>query len=243
VPIAVLERVTATLLRAEARGEPLHAAALTFLLRRYAQTGREEMRPALEEGLAVGLDALRAEAAPLSRCEWLDMLLHATPMTDDHRIDEALRTAMPSLVEDLERFVRMRYEPGEGLVGSDAAVQVGCGSALLSVFAATGRLPYAMLAEELLQVVRRRWWDEAHGAFSADVIVNCRAARLCCQIATLHGDPDYRDVAVVALGVDYRRDASRALASIAAEAADEAASAAQYGLAVLDWLALANELQ
>ena len=38
--------------------------------------------------------------------------------------------------------------------------------ALLTAYAVTGRLPYTMLADDLMQFARRCWWDDEQGGFS-----------------------------------------------------------------------------
>jgi transketolase len=213
-------------------------AAVTFLLRHYAVSGRGDLRPSIEEGLARALDAVQEERDPLRRCEWLELLLHAAGMSDDHRIDQAVRAAVPALVDDLEAIVRARYEPGEGLLDGDLAAHARLGGALLTAFSLSGRLPYAMLAEELLRFARRTWWDESRGAFTGDVPANCAAARLCSRLAQLHDDPEYVRSAIIAADADYARDAARVLESIDSTAILDAAQRAAYGLALLDWFAL-----
>ena len=69
-----LDRITTVLLDRAGGDEALGPSALTFLLRRYADTGREELRDSVENGLTRALDAVLHERDPVRRCEWLDML-------------------------------------------------------------------------------------------------------------------------------------------------------------------------
>ena len=66
---------------------------------------------------------------------------------------------MPAAIDELERVVGGSYRPGDGLVRDRDGIRVRGSvgdhvrgaSALLTAFELTGRLPYAMLAEELMQ--------------------------------------------------------------------------------------------
>jgi hypothetical protein len=113
-------------------------------------------------------------------------------------------------------------------------------SALLTAFERTGRLPYSMLAEELIQAERRGPWDDG------DLPIHCGAVRVLCRLAALHADDQYRGAAVIASGADYRGDASRILESQSARALDHARSSpdesAAYGLALGEWLASRHEI-
>ena len=86
-------------------------------------------------------------------------------------------------------------------------------SALLTAFEITGRLPYSMLAEELIAVAGARACRRRGPAS-----IQCEAARVLCRLAALHDDPDYRGAAVIAGGADYRAEASRILAAESARA-------------------------
>jgi hypothetical protein len=100
-------------------------------------------------------------------------------------------------------------------------------------------MPYSMLAEELMQFARRRWWNADAGVWrDADFDTTCTAARVMCRLAVLHADPDYTRTAIVAAGTDYARDAERTLASLSSEYRNHDVEAAVYGLAVEEWLAL-----
>jgi len=97
--------------------------------------------------------------------------------------------------------------------------------ALLAGYRVTGRLPYSMLAEELMRFARRCWWSDEAGCFletdapeaATDelVAVNCDAVRVLSRISALHADPEYRQAVVVAdgsEGVTNFGDADRILA-------------------------------
>jgi len=147
------------------------------------------------------------------------------------------------LVQDalnhLERVIGGSYRPGDGLVRHRDGILVRCSaadhvrgaSALLTAFELTGRLPYSMLAEELIAIaVREPPSDQS-------LAIQCEAASVLCRLARLHDDPDYRGAAVVATGADYRALASRILSSQSARArADTVSAAAAYGLALDDLL-------
>jgi hypothetical protein len=111
-------------------------------------------------------------------------------------------------------------------------MHVVASSALLTAFEVTGRLPYSMLAEELMQPVRR-------GDAAGDIAADCGAARVLCRLATLHDDTDYRAAAVLAPGADYREDAARLLRAHASQVLDaQVAQAALYGIALRELISL-----
>jgi hypothetical protein len=139
---------------------------------------------------------------------------------------------VPAAIDQLERVIGGSYQPGDGVRGG-AADQVRAASALLTAFEITGRLPYSMLAEELMQIARREPWPET------DLLGHCEAARVLCRLAELHDDDAYRGAAVVATGADYRGDAARILAAQSSRAAAApAAHAAAYGLALRELMPL-----
>jgi uncharacterized protein YyaL (SSP411 family) len=142
-------------------------------------------------------------------------------------------------IDQLERIVGGSYRPGDGLVRERAGVRVRgsledharAASALLTAFDLTGRLPYSMLAEELIVFARREPSNDG------SLETHCAAARVLCRLAILHDDPEYRGAAVIAGGADYRAEAARILAeqSPRVDSATPSAAAA-YGLALLDLL-------
>lgn len=167
---------------------------------------------------------------------------------------------LPAAIDELERVVGLAYEPGEGIRhaldqrrGAPGTLgdHVAAATTLLSAHAMTGRLPYSMLAEELIQFARRSWWDDARGRFclttshvdrstshversteNDECVENCEAARALCRLAALHLDPDYREAAVIADQSDYADDASRTLESLANQYQEMGLGAALYGLAI-----------
>jgi hypothetical protein len=127
-------------------------------------------------------------------------------------------------IDELERIVSTHYRPGQPF--GSFADQVRTASALLSAFDVSGRLPYPMLAEELMQTPRSR---PSH-AFEEQ----CDAARVCCRLAALHASAGYREAAVVAPNSDYHGDAVRMLSELAGEAERRGAAAGIYGFALLE---------
>jgi hypothetical protein len=164
-----------------------------------------------------------------------------------HLIEPGGDAIMAAAVDELERIVGAVYEPGEGLMGrlgdreeiGSLSDHIAGSSALLTAHLATGRLPYAMLGEELVQFARRRWWDDSTRRWSGSTFdASCAAARVFCRLAALHDDPDYRRLSVVAAGADYAGDAERLLAFLADEYRAHGVNAAVYGLALDEWFAL-----
>jgi hypothetical protein len=165
----------------------------------------------------------------------------ATPSSIDASLSGAAAISdnerLPSIVDNLERTVARAYEPGDGVLldASDrfAAVdQVEAASALLTAYDITRRLPYSMLAEELMQTVR------AHGAGPPNVREASQAAEVLCRLAALHRDESYRAAAVVAPDADYRADAERMIAGCETDSFDSPRVAAMFGLALARWLDL-----
>jgi hypothetical protein len=145
-----------------------------------------------------------------------------------------------SAIDELERVVGRSYEPGEGLAGGELLDHSAAASALLTAFAAAGRLPYAMLADELIQFARRRWWNDQLGGFNAEFGANCEMARVLCRMAVLHGDDGYREIAVLAPRADYARDARRTLERLSPASVEQGTNAALYALALDEYLKLQN---
>jgi len=156
---------------------------------------------------------------------------------------------MQAAIDELERVVAGAYRPGEGV--SETATghgtrgrlsdQTSTASALLTAFECTTRLPYSMLAEELMQFARRLLWDAGDGGFfdghsgAKPFALNCEAASVLCRLALLHGSADYQRAAVVASDADYRRDAERILMWLAPLAPELGLAGAVYGLVAGDW--------
>ena len=122
-------------------------------------------------------------------------------------------------------------------MGEPVSRQIEMALALLVAFDLTGRLPYAMLAEELLQLLRRDAMD-AHGMFRADARANACAAQVCCRLAALHRDADYLARAVVAPEARYDELGRTSLHGLGSTPPARDNMAAEYGLALLDAFAL-----
>jgi hypothetical protein len=169
-------------------------------------------------------DGVAAAAASVDAC------LRASSLFDSAEI-------VPPAIDELERIIASAYRPGEGLGTTPAAAYASVASALLTAFEITGRLPYSMLAEELMQSARLR--AESASARQADVAVDCDAALVFCRLAALHDNAEYRAAAVLAPGADYRADAARILRDRAPQAlAAQVADAALYAIALRELISL-----
>ncbi len=228
--ITVRERAAWLALFAEAIGLSADARLLDAATRLIAALQREWGAPSSVEGSAVSVDAA------LRACGVLD-----------------LPAIAPPAVDELERVVAASYRPGEGLLephdagaaGGQLANYIFLASALLTAYEISGRLPYSMLAEELVQAARRRYWRDSAGCFETAGVthrdlfrLNCEGARLLCRLAALHRDPDYRAAAVIRDEAAYADDAARILEAYAEDVAALGAAAAVYGLALGERLAL-----
>jgi len=281
-----IDWLTGRLLQALAAEEAITPAAATLLLRRYAATGRDDLRDALGPALASALEASSVERDSSRRAEWLALFVEASALSDDDRLrhaagalvgalralwpsrgdiapamrsvgaclsaasDDNASTLVPAAIDELERVVGLAYEPGEGLTHAIHEPSAGAGnlgdhvaaiSALLTAHAVTGRLPYSMLAEELMQFARRTWWDEVRGGFRANpppFVSSCESVRVLCRLAALHQDADYRKAAVVARESDYADDAKRTIESLGLSYRDQGIDAARYGVALGEYLSL-----
>jgi uncharacterized protein YyaL (SSP411 family) len=213
---------------AQADAEPTVAgrAAWLTLFTEVAAVADDER---IVEAAAALIASLRAAWPATTRLDdasaSVEACLRAADIVDPQ---ELIRAA----IDHLEHIVGGAYQPGQGVRGGPAD-QVGAASALLTAFEVTGRLPYSMLAEELMQIARRAPWPED------DLIGHCAAARVLCRLAALHDDADYRGAAVIATDADYRADAARILATQSSRAlAAPPAHAAAYGLAVRELIPL-----
>jgi hypothetical protein len=217
-------------------------AAVLFLLRAYIADGDEAARAGAENGLTRGL----ASSAPVDACtrlEWLRTLVEAAAISDDERLREEVIRTLPDAVEALETAVRRSYEPGEGLLNGSCDEHLRMGSALLAAFELSGRLPYAMLADELVQFARRRWWRDVDGAFDGGFAVNCTALHVLCGLASLHQDAAYRGAAVISPTSSHLDDARRLATTVQRHAGEDPQHAADFGRALLEWIALESNLQ
>ena len=161
------------------------------------------------------------------------------------------RTIVPAAIDELERVVGAAYHPGDRLAhdldaparrDGDLADHVQCASALLTAYRVTARIPYAMLAEELMQSTRRIWWDEDAGALagtteSGDHLLRPIARRRasgassagCTPTAVSREPPSLRQ------RQSTGGTLSRILDSPAVEPTARRDAAAEYGLALIEW--------
>jgi len=281
---SLLDWLTDRILDALACGEPVGAAALQFLLRRYSIEAREELTEPLGSALARELDR-QARAGCPEDCEtWMAVFSEAAAISDDPRLPRAAAALLDGVrvrwskrepgavdvimrsveacllcvnlpearelaaeaVDALERVVAGAYRPGQGVshetapttyVRGGLADHVCSASALLTAYSLTARLPYAMLADELMQSVLRTPPEEPDGC-DAPVMLNCELARVYCRLAALHRDDDYRRTAVLPVDEDYAADAGRTLNALAPAVRGWGVEAAPFGLALAEWLDL-----
>jgi hypothetical protein len=263
---AAVESVTRAVVDALARGELPTADALRLLLRAYAATGRDDVRGALEAGLADALE-IAADSSSASAPRWLILFAEAADASDDDRLrgavpDLASKTRMTwratrsvgdaavsvdaclranldvqAAIDELERTVAAAYEPGEGIEGS-MQDEVSMAGALLTAFGMTDRLPYAMLAEELIQHTRRIALEQADLPFETA----CDLATVFSRMAALHANDEYRTAAVLAPDAQYADDAALILERLAGEAVGRGLAGAAYGLAAGEWRASAESV-
>jgi len=226
--------------------------AIWFLLHACVEHAVAGAREHVELGLTCALDAVHEERDACRRIGWVELMTDASAVTDDPRLIDCVRDALPRAIDGLESFVRHAYEPGEGLLDATCGDHLRCSNALLTAFQLCGRLPYAMLAEELVQAARRRWWDTESGAFvidgpsgTADVSfqVNSLGAQALCRLAALHADPEYRAAAVLAPHTTHAADARTILTTLTDAAGEHRAHAALFGRALLAWFAVDPDLQ
>ena len=285
-----LDWMTDLVLAALACDAPVDAPALTFLLRRYRQTNRSDLREALEQALALAVEPQASGESSSDHAAWLTLLAEAAALSDDERIRGAaaelidrlrrdwgragvvetamsgvdacltcrhlveLPTLVPDAIDELERVVADAYSPGDGLMSrvhepsglrGRLADHVRASSALLTAFDVTGRLPYSMLAEELMGWGKRMLWDEDAAAFRESRLdprhpfaLNCEAARVFCRLAILHSQEEYRSAAVLASDADYAGDATRILSTQDKAYQRHGLTSAVYGLALIEWVGL-----
>lgn len=116
-------------------------------------------------------------------------------------------------LKSLEAVIVPAYTPGGGVghvtdaeghetVRGLLTDQIHVASALIWAHAATGELPYSMLAAEVMQFALRTMWDDATGSFrdrldAHDPVMpfelNCHAACVLDRLAVLTGDAAYQD--------------------------------------------------
>ena len=217
--------------------------AVLFLLREYVAAGSDAVRDAAEHGLTHGLAAIDSDPDVCTRMLWLRTISEAAALSDDERLRVSVSEALPAAIDALEALVRRHYEPGEGLIEQSSADHLRCCSALLAAYDLSGRVPYAMLAEELLRHARRSWWHDTDRSFHAGFAVDCTALHVVCRLAELHATPDYRAAAVVAPSSDYGAAARELATSLGGRSGEHPHDAAEFGAAMLEWFALESNLQ
>ena len=197
---------------ADVLGLLVHAAA-QFGAPRYAEAARGVAR-FVASNLTRADGAYKASAA-----------LGPSPIIDSTLLTDANAAMVSSMVQAgavleepafaeaavaaLERTVLVSYKPGDGVghVAEDPSVRglltdhVRLAEALFDAHEASARVPYEMLAEELLHHCCRVMWDLPGGGFfdRADpddplkpFELNCRAARVLARAAAESGDADLR---------------------------------------------------
>jgi hypothetical protein len=154
-------------------------------------------------------------------------------------------TLAAAAIDALEHVVAGAYRPGQGVsneVGGASFVRGGLAdhvrsaSALLTAYMLAERLPYAMLADELMQSVLRTPHGVARGA--APFALECDAARLFCRLAALHRDAEYQRTSVLPVGANYEERAGLTLEALAPVVRRLGVAAAPFGLALAEWLDL-----
>jgi hypothetical protein len=223
-----------------------HAAWLRLLVEAAAVSDDNRIRDAAADLVA----SLRERwsdtqgATVESQSSTIDACLAAAEIFDPQEL-------VPGAIDALERLIGGAYRPGEGITSGGRrrgwlGDQVRPASALLTAHACSGRLPYAMLAEELMQFAHRTLWDRAErGYFNEPVdkapvdkpfALNCEAARVLCRLADLHDSAEYRRAAVLAPDTDYGRDAALTLEALEPSYRQRGVNGAIYGVALGEWL-------
>jgi hypothetical protein len=227
---ALGEALAPALARAEAETRTLACAAWLTL---FAETSAisDDDRLATAAGALIGdlrsawpsTDVVEQGMASVDAC------LRAADLADP-------RELIPVAIDELERLVGHAYQPGDGIahtIHSHAHARGNLGdhvrsaSALLTAFELSGRLPYSMLAEELMQTARR---DLPR---AEEFVARCAGCVVLCRLAALHADEAYRGAAVIAPDVDYRADAERILGELSTDPMSRESGAGEYGLALL----------
>lgn len=197
----------------------------------------EAVRAAAHERTATIVAAWPSRGRVADAMSGVHAVLTAAPVLDHPDL-------LSRSIDELERVVGHIYEPGDGVARTigprddtrgDLDDLVACGRALVLAHALTNRLPYAMLAEELMQHARRAWWDEAQATFveaslapaapgPEPPVTDCarstlfaaatEAAQLLHELARLRRDPDYGATVARIEPVDYERWSRRLLSTL-----------------------------
>jgi hypothetical protein len=174
-------------------------------------------------------------------------------------VDHAMRAVEACLaygmaapaIDELERVIGATYTPGSGVAHSPSdprgdpgtlADHVSAASALIAAYSLSGRLPYSMLAEELVRFTLRTWPNPNRSPHqNAEpcsrnlelFVLRSELSRVLCRLARLHQDAAYRQAAVLA-DCDYAAEVERMLAALADDYAKYGAAAAVYALAIIE---------
>jgi uncharacterized protein YyaL (SSP411 family) len=170
---------------------------------------RSSRRPDVDRSVYVDMNAAMVKA-----------YLHAGEMLADRSLTEFG-------VDALDRLLAVAYLPGAGVahgIGDHAADvrgllgdQVRASAALVDAYAASDRLPYLMLAEELMRYAVRTMWDDQAGGFRdrtpragqeigllrephRPLALNCEAARVLHRLGVLTDQDELRALALATLG-------------------------------------------
>ena len=215
------EALTDALAQHTGDAAPAQRAAWLLLFREAAALSSDERLAAAAVGLTDSLRRdWRSRASVADAMYAVDACLRAADVNGDRA-----GALIAATIDELELIVGTSYEPGEGI--GDYADHIRAAAALITAYDVTGRLPYAMLAEELMQASARL---SAGRGFA----IECEAARVFCRLAAVHDDEDYRAAAVIAPDANYRADASRMLTALSRRARAEGAPI--YGLALSELL-------
>jgi hypothetical protein len=212
-----------------------------------ALSSDERLRQAVSLLVSKAIEDWPAVGDVASAARSIDSCLRAADLISS---DDANRLVAIA-VDELERIVSPCYRPGEGMAHSIddprgtrgiLTDQATTAAALLTAYEVTGRLPYAMLAEELMQYATRLQPAlnmESEPLERERFIGSCESVRVLCRVAALHRNADYQRAAVIAPATDYAVDAERLLRRLAASQHEQdAAAAAEFGIALSDWLAI-----
>jgi hypothetical protein len=209
----------------------------------------ERLRTAVASLLVASTHDWPAVGEVASAMRSIDSCLRAVDLVSD---SDAARRLIAGSIDELERIVGPCYRPREGIAHAiddpsgargNLRDQVNTAAALLTAHEITGRLPYSMLAEELMQRVRRFHRETANvesGPLDRERFIGwCEAVRVLCRVALLHEDADYQQAAVVAPATDYGAEAEHLLQwLVAPQRAQNVSTAAEFGISLSDWLTL-----
>jgi hypothetical protein len=213
----------------------------------------EEWMVLFSEAAAVSddprLPSAAASLVPLVRVRWsvdspsgTDVAMHAVDACLRSSNVPDVRERVAEAIDALERIVAGSYRPGRGVaheigaalfVPGELSDHVRSASALLTAYMLTGRLPYAMLADELVQTVLKTRETPSGAAYAA---IQCELVRVICRLAALHRDDEYQRTAVLPADTDYAADARRMLAALEPASAGPGFDSARFGLALAEYL-------